>query len=391
MPIDDRFIVAGDATNPTAPSMVHGAWSQGREAAEWVASVGRPGERVVVIGAGVAGLAAAQASLQAGREVVVVEARDRLGGRTHSVQVGDTTVDLGAAWMQQLPTNPLVAVIDRLGLQRVSTDFASPLAAAAEGPLPDVAAALEALAEHLATAAPTSSLADVLPAYLANLSPEQSRATRMAIDVDLDLENGAPFDQLSAVHVLAEPGVGAGDAWLPGGYRGLIDHLATGLDTRLGHEVLAIHWSETGVRIRGRDVAGAPFEVEADRCICCIPAWLLPTLRIEPGLTDDHRAALADLAVCTVHKVVLQYESRWWPTSPTGNNYLRWYDSPVNWGEWLDLSDHAPTPTVVGLIAGEAVQREYGGRDDATVILAAHAAFERWAAAVRGNSATPPS
>jgi predicted NAD/FAD-dependent oxidoreductase len=391
VPIDDRFVVASDATNPTAPSMVHGAWLQGRRAADWAAAVGRTGERVVIIGAGVAGLAAAEALSHQQREVVVVEARDRIGGRTHTVQLGDTMVDLGAAWMQQLPTNPLVPVVERLGLQRVRTDFAMPLAAAADGAVPDVAAALDALAEHLSTAAPSASLADVLPAYLASLSPAQARATRLAVDVELDLENGAPFDQLSAVHVLTEPGVGAGDAWLPGGYRGIVDHLAVGIDVRLGQEVRSIRWDESGVRVRGQDAAGTPFDVVADRCICCIPVWLLPTLHIEPGLTADHRAALADLAVCTVHKVVLQYSSRWWPRHPTGNNYLRWYDSPVNWGEWLDLSDHALTPTVAGLIAGEAIDREYAGRDDAAVISAAHAAFGRWAEAVRSNSATPPS
>jgi monoamine oxidase len=382
VPIDDRFVVAGDATNPTAPSMVHGAWSEGRRAADWAAAIGHQGERVVVVGAGVAGLAAAEALLRRQHTVVVVEARDRIGGRTHTVHLGDTMVDLGAAWMQQLPTNPLVSLVDDLGLQRVLTDFGAPLAAAADGAVPDVAAALDALAEHLASAPSGASLADVLPAYLATLPPAQARATRLATDVDLDLENGAPFDQLSAVHVLAEPGVGAGDAWLPGGYRGIVDHLAAGLDIRLGHAVEAIRWDEAGVVVCGQDAAGESFEIAADRCISCIPVWLLPTLQLEPGLTDDHHAALGDLAVCKVHKVVLQYTSRWWPRHPTGNNYLRWYDSPVNWGEWLDLSDHAATPTVAGLIAGEAIDREYAGRDDATVIAAAHAAFCRWAAAV---------
>jgi monoamine oxidase len=32
VPIDGRFVVAGDATNPTDPSMVHGAWAEGRRA-----------------------------------------------------------------------------------------------------------------------------------------------------------------------------------------------------------------------------------------------------------------------------------------------------------------------------------------------------------------------
>jgi monoamine oxidase len=382
MPIDERFVIAGDATNPTQPSMTHGAWLEGRRAAAWAAEIGVPGERVVVIGAGFAGLGASSALRELGVDVVVLEARERLGGRANTVQLGDTMVDVGAAWLQQLPQNPLARLAESLGLATVPTDFNAPLAAAVDGTPGDVAAALSALAAHLEKASATASLADVLPGYLHRLSPADRRAAQQAIDVDVDLENGAPFAELSARRVLSEPGVGDGDAWLPGGYIGLVDHLAVGLDIRRGHVVRAIRWGVTDVTVSVVDAAGDAVDLVADRCICTVPVWLLPEIELRPGLPDAHRRALSDLAVCIVHKVVLQYSRRWWPRDATGNNYLRWYDSPVNWGEWLDLSDHSQTPTVAGLIAGEAVSREYDGRDDDAVIASAHASFVRWAAAV---------
>ena len=382
VPIDARFVVAGDATNPTQPSMTHGAWLEGRRAADWAAAFASPGERVVVIGAGFAGLGAAGALRARDVDVVVLEARNRLGGRAHTVQLGDTMVDVGAAWLQQLPQNPLARLADSIGLATVPTDFNAPLAAAADGAPADVAAALLALAAHLETAPSTASLADVLPGYLNGLSAADRRAAQHAIDVDVDLENGAPFAELSARRVLSEPGVGDGDAWLPDGYVGLIDHLAAELDIRLEHEVRAVRWGAAGVTVSAFDAAGRAVEFEATRCICTVPVWLLADIELHPGLPATHRRALADLAVCVVHKVVLQYPRRWWPCNVTGNNYLRWYDSPVNWGEWLDLSDHAGTPTVAGLIAGDAVGREHDGRHDDAVIAAAHACFVRWAAAV---------
>lgn len=54
---------------------------------------------MVIIGAGLAGLAAASELLEHGRSVVVLEARDRVGGRVFTDEVDGTPVDLGAAWL----------------------------------------------------------------------------------------------------------------------------------------------------------------------------------------------------------------------------------------------------------------------------------------------------
>jgi monoamine oxidase len=70
---------------------------------------------VVVIGAGVGGLAATRALVDAGREVVVLEARDRVGGRLLSVAAGEAGIDLGATWFWA--NEPRVrALVSTLGL-----------------------------------------------------------------------------------------------------------------------------------------------------------------------------------------------------------------------------------------------------------------------------------
>jgi monoamine oxidase len=373
-PVGGRFVVAGDATNPLAPSMTHGAYDEGVRAAHWAAREAGA-SRVVVVGAGFAGLGAAHTLRELGVEVIVLEARDRIGGRAHSVDIGGVVADAGGAWLQQGPTNSLGRIASSLGLRTVPTDFHSPLAAAPDGPVGDVALALAAIAAAAARSAPDASLAEVLEQHLATLSPPELRTARHAIDLELDLENGGPHRRLSAHTVFVEPGVGVDDRWLPGGYRDLLDHLATGVDVRLQHPVQRIAWGPQRVEVVSR---GDHFE--ADCCICTIPVWLLPGIELAPGLPAAHLDALDHITVGVVEKVILRFEERWWPVAPSG--YLRWYDSPASWGEWLDLTDGVGVPMVAALIAGDAVRRSHHGHTDAEVAAMVAEALAAWAMAV---------
>ena len=366
--LDGRLVLAGEACNPRAPAMTHGAWDDGLRAAELALRAGA--RRVIVIGAGCAGLAAARRLREQGVDCVVLEARERVGGRTHSIRLGDASVDVGAAWLQQFADNALAREAQALGLALVETDFGQPLAAASDGPLPDIDAAWQALRNGLDRQLP---LAEAVERYLADLDAAQARATGFAIDANLVLEACLPLAQLSS-DALDEEGVGNGDRFLPGGYGQLIAHLAQGLDIRPGQPVTHIDWS--GEQVRVNDERG-------DFCICSVPLGVLKTLRFTPALPAAQQDALAHLGMGRLEKVVLQFERRWWPRSPSG--YLRWYDSPASWGEWLDLTDAVGVPTVAGLIAADAVERQFAGRSDEQIALAARDALQAWAAAVEGS------
>lgn len=81
--------------------------------------------QVIVIGAGMAGLAAAQRLRAAGRRVLVLEARDRTGGRIFTSKGWrGPAVDLGASWIHGAgPGNPLVQLTRQIGARTVSTDL----------------------------------------------------------------------------------------------------------------------------------------------------------------------------------------------------------------------------------------------------------------------------
>ena len=178
-----KLVLAGEACNPVAPAMTHGAWDDGLRAAE--AAIESGARRVLVIGAGFAGLAAARRLREAAVECVVLEARDRLGGRVHSISLGSVTADEGAAWLQQFDDNALAAYAQQLGLPLQATDFSQPLAAAADGPVPDIDAAWEALRAGIDRQLP---LAEGVARYLQDRDEANRRATRFALDANLVLE-----------------------------------------------------------------------------------------------------------------------------------------------------------------------------------------------------------
>ena len=84
---------------------------------------------VVVIGAGMAGLAAARDLQAKGLTVVLLEARDRVGGRICSQRITVNSavcaIDLGAQWIHGAHLNPMAAIADSASITRVPTDHDS--------------------------------------------------------------------------------------------------------------------------------------------------------------------------------------------------------------------------------------------------------------------------
>lgn len=75
---------------------------------------------VVVVGAGLSGLSAAVALHEAGLSVLVLEAKDRIGGKTYSVSNGDKgVVELGAAWINDTNQSQMWALAQKYKLETI--------------------------------------------------------------------------------------------------------------------------------------------------------------------------------------------------------------------------------------------------------------------------------
>ncbi len=308
-------------------------------------------DRVIILGAGIAGLAAARVLAEAGQPVLLLEARPRVGGRIFTEHIGNgVLVEHGAEFIHGR-TPELWALIEEAGLHPVERDgsmlqekaggagVASQADAASGGdPGGDPASDPDSMPEADPDGDPDSGmdepsfgalagLADLpgedLPfaAWLATSGLSPAQQTRLTGYVEGF--NAADAQRISC-HALglqqkAEDATEGDRAWhLPGGYAQLPEFLAgrvlaAGGDLRLGCEVLAVRWrpGEVVVSTRGQDFRAA-------RCILTLPLGVLQmancsapgSVRIEPEPKPLFEARR--LAMGPVSRFTLVFRERWW-------------------------------------------------------------------------------
>lgn len=308
---------------------------------EWLAAVvlgaiagpmRRPGEargmaeakrgKVLVIGAGMAGLAAARQLASRGFEVLVLEGRERLGGRIWTDRSTWSPVDLGASWIEVQKVNPLAPLARQWKIPTRYTDFESVGLYDVDGRrlradrLEDVCDEYERLVlEAQQRGLPDSiSVGDVLKKSLDGpaLSAQTRRIWRWAMATQA-CEYGAEPRDLSLNHFDEHYALEWDDLWVIGGYDQLIARMAEGLDIQLGQEVQEIEYGDRQVRIVA---AGQTYA--ADRVIVTLPLGVLKAgrVRFSPELPSWKREAIERLAMGVVNKIVLHYPHRFWPAEP---------------------------------------------------------------------------
>lgn len=320
----------------------------------------------VIVGAGVAGLTAARLLQDAGRTVVVLEARDRIGGRVHTDRT-DGVVDLGASWIHGVDGSPVAAAAEAFGMRTVEFTVGSfqvdsrPIAYHGPDGRPlsaeetrafaaDVHAVDAVLPDIIAASRPTASYRDVTDEALSRQgwSAERTQRVREYLEHRAEEQYGAWIEDLAA-HGLDDDAIEGDEVVFPDGYVVLPERLAEGLDIRLEHLVTRVDWSDDGVWVRT-----SHGDFSGDTTVITVPVGVLQagTMEIVPPLPPVNAEALGRLRMNAFEKVFLRFPTRFWED---GVYALRQQGPEARWWHsWYDLTALHDEPLLLTFAAGPA-------------------------------------
>ena len=258
---------------------------------------------VLIVGAGVAGLAAAAEAQRLGARVILVEARGRIGGRVLTERFGTATYEAGALYIHWAERNPLTAIAAQSHLDAISDATVTPAIRSFDGGVEtpsSVRARRSADFARLGDLLESDAVADIALSQVgAQAAPPLAEAAtglaRLALGEEPGRVSARDYARLWS----------GDDLVMPGGYGTLLDVLARGLDVRLGTPVSAIDWSGSGV------AATTPGgTIRARHAIVTVPVGVLQAdaIRFTPALPSATRDAIHGMGMGALSKIGMSFD-----------------------------------------------------------------------------------
>lgn len=323
--------------------------------------------KVIVIGAGISGASAAGTLQSEGHEVVVLEARNRVGGRIHTNHEFGVPIDLGAAWIHGNKNNPLKSLAKKFNVKtRISNfDQAFILDSRVEVTSESLESSyikfneiLDKVKDMAERPSSDGTLREFLDSQYSKaplnlndkkLFPYFERGLENEIGADLSNVSTYGFFQMGEK-------IEGQDELVFGGYDRIVLGLLEGINTRLNEQVLLIRSLPSGV-----EVETTKGKYSADFALVTVPVSVLQKnlIRFEPELPKEKTGAIGRIPFGFYSKLVLQFDEKFWSEEEV---YVQLEGLQKQWYELVfNLEPYTKLPILAFLSSGERaryVERE---------------------------------
>jgi monoamine oxidase len=311
------------------------------------------GKRVVVLGAGLAGLAAAWNLLRQGYDVLVLEAQSRPGGRVRTVRAPFRQGGYAEAGAVRIPSQHewTLKYIRSMGLESKLVPYDQDIGAhlwylqgkrfitpAGDWPLQGLTTqekadpfamlgtylgpALAAVGDPMASGFPSPAALE-LDAYRVDEYLRHAGASESWIHILFASEGNAPRMNTLALAMVEAALLGSAPGQtfgLLGGNDQLPRALAATLEGRVKYNspVLRLAHGDDGVRVTFRDRNGHQEQMQADWCICTLPFPVLREIEIAPAFSETKMAAIQQYQLMPIARQYFQTRTQFWRDDPLG-------------------------------------------------------------------------
>lgn len=313
---------------------------------------------VVIVGAGLSGLSAAKKLIQENKTVLVLEARNRLGGRIYTNREFGIPVDLGASWAHDLPNNQLAKefssnlnllpfgdLLEQLE-EHVAYDESHQLQSKAL--LAGVKSYVGAFFKHVAALPSDIGLTDALNDFAGyDLSQDKVPVVKKWLANLLACWSGAELEHTSVAlwQAMAEEG---DMAYVLNGYDTIIDLLADGVEVKLDNPVQQIDYSQEVTMVVARDIT-----YKATKVIVTLPIGVLKSAQCSfvPELPVEKQAAISNIGSGLLDKAVIKFPHCFWQKEVLSIQRFPTVDSDIQ--VYINYQAMLKAPILVALYGGD--------------------------------------
>lgn len=314
---------------------------------------------IIIIGAGIAGLAAAKHLIKHEFDITILEARDRIGGRIHTGKKWDSEpIDLGATWIHGIDQNPISKLADELRLIRISTDYDASIIYDSDGrPLSKTnEIILDRMREEFSDAIEKAqaldkdqSISDIIAKICVNKSDIERRYINFLVSSEIEQEYSGDRSEISAHWFDNTKEFDGDDELFTNGYSQIIQYLAKDCNIEINQIVKSVNWNDLKIKIGTQDKTYL-----CDGVIITVPLGVLKSNSIQfmPPLPPTKQKAIGKLGMGLLNKCYLKFEKTFWPEDIDWLEFIS--DSEGSWSEWVSFTNAARWPILLGFNSGKS-------------------------------------